>query len=368
MSGRWRGELLSVLVLASWCLACASGGGAPGGSQEATGPRAANEAAVAAAGAGPGSSQAAAEATAPPAVRQLDVPLASSSATITPFWVAAEQSIFQRYGLDVALPYMPPATATQALTAGSVLIAAVGGSTVTAWVGGSAELVFVAGVSNKAPYRVMARPEITRLEDLRGKTVGLTTPGASPSVLMLEVLRRAGLEADRDVTVSYLRDPQADMAALLTGAVNATAVGSPVAEYGLAEGARLLLDMRELNLPILGINVGTTRGLVQREPDLLRRFLMAYVEAVQYARDTPEAAISATMEGARVDDRALAELAYLEYREIWDPWPSEAGVQTILDNLDDPAARTARSADVIDDRFLRELEQSGWLAAHLRAR
>src|ERR671931_238234 len=73
---------------------------------------------------------------------------------------AAGGGFFSRQGLEVELPYMPPATATQALSAGSVPIAAVGGSTVTAWVGGSTELVYVAGVSNKAPYRVVARPEI----------------------------------------------------------------------------------------------------------------------------------------------------------------------------------------------------------------
>jgi NitT/TauT family transport system substrate-binding protein len=356
---RWLiGGLLGMLLGAGPGLACAPTGGAPardGGAVTDAGPRAAPAADAAAS-------------AAPPALRQIEVPLASSAATITPFWVAAEQGLFSRQGLEVDLPYMPPATATQALSAGSVPIAAVGGSTVTAWVGGSTELVYVAGVSNKAPYRVVARPEITRMEDLRGKSVALTTPGASPSVLTIEVLRRYGLEADRDVTLTYMRDTQAGVAALLSGVVAATATGSPVADYAIAEGARLLLDMRDLNLPILGINVGTTRGTIERDPDLLRRFLMGYVDGIQYARDNPDAAIAATMRGARIDDPKLAELAYLEYREIWDPWPSEPGIQTILDNLEEPAAKTTRPAQMIDDRFMRELERSGWLAEHLRPR
>ena len=359
---RWLiASLASLLLIAPWSLACAPGGG----------PSAGSGAAGRSAPASPAESAApAASAPAPtaPALRHIEVPLASSAATITPFWVAADQGLFNRHGLEVQLPYMPPATATQALSAGSVPIAAVGGSTVTAYVGGSTELVYVAGVSNKAPYRVVGRPEITRMEDLRGKSVALTTPGASPSVLMIEVLRRYGLEPDRDVTLSYLRDTQAGVAALLSGVVHATATGSPVAEYALAQGARLLLDMRELNLPILGINVATTRGMIERDPDLVRRFLMAYVEGIQYARDYPDAAVAATMRGARIDDRDLAELAYLEYREIWDPWPSEPGIQTLLSSMDDPAARAVRPADMIDDRFMRELERSGWLAEHLRAR
>jgi ABC-type nitrate/sulfonate/bicarbonate transport system substrate-binding protein len=298
-------------------------------------------------------------------VRQFDMPLVSSAASMVPFWVAQEQGIFQRYGLDPTLVQLPPATAAQALSAGSAPIAAAGGSVVSAWVGGSTDLVFVAGNSNKAPYRVIVRPDIQRMEDLRGKAVGLTTPGASPSVAMIEVLRRYGLE-DRDVTFTYLRDTSATVAGLLTGVVEAIATSSPQAEYALSEGNRLLLDMRDLNVPILGPQLATTRGLVERDPDFVRRVLMAYVEGVQYARDHPAEGITAVMHGARMDDRDLAELAYREYYPLWDPRLSEAAVQTLLDNMDVPAARTARPAEMQDDRFLRELESNGWLGAHLR--
>jgi ABC-type nitrate/sulfonate/bicarbonate transport system substrate-binding protein len=136
----------------------------------------------------------------------------------------------------------------------------------------------------------------------------------------------------------------------------------------MAEGGRLLVDMRELDIPILGPQVATSRGLVERDPDLVRRFLMAYVDGLQYARDRPDEGIAALMRGAQLDDRNLAELAYRDYYDLWDPWPSEAAIQTLLDNMDVPAARTTRPAEMIDDRFVRELDGSGWLAEHLRAR
>jgi NitT/TauT family transport system substrate-binding protein len=292
--------------------------------------------------------------------------LASQNATVLPLWMAAEQGIFQRYGLDVTLVYLSPSTATQALQSGSVPVAATGGSTVTAYVGGASELVYVGGVSNKAPYRVVVRPDILRMEDLRGKSVGLGAPGASPTVAMAELLRRNGMEPDRDVMFTYLRESSATVAALLSGSVQAIVMGSPQADYALSEGNRLLLDMRDLNLPILGINISSRRDQVERDPELVRRVLMAYVEGIQLARDRPEDAIPTLMRGAQVDDRGLAELAYKEYSAIWDPWPSEAGIQTLLDSMDVPAARTVRPAEMIDDHFLRELEQSGWLAAHYK--
>lgn len=306
--------------------------------------------------------------TAPPVLRPFDLPLVSTAATMVPFWVAAEHGIFQRYGLDPQLVPMPPATAAQALSAGSALVAIAGGSVVSAYVGGSTELVFVAGVSSKAPYRLVVRPDIQSMADLRGKSVGVSTPGSSPAVAMVEVLRRFGMEPDRDVHLTYLRDTQATVAAFLADVVQGIATSSPQADYALAEGGRLLIDMRDLNVPILGPQVATTRGLLEREPDFLRHVLQAYVDGLQYARDHPEAAVPALMRGARLDDPQLAELAYREYYDIWDPWPSEAAIQTLLDNMEAPTARTVRPAELIDDRLLRDLERSGWLAEHLRAR
>jgi NitT/TauT family transport system substrate-binding protein len=295
------------------------------------------------------------------------MPLVSSAASMVPFWLAEEHGIFRRHGLEPTLVQLPPATAAQALSAGSAPVAAAGGSVVSAWVGGATDLVFIAGNSNKAPYRVIVRPDVTRMDDLRGKSVGLTTPGASPTVAMAEVLRRYGLEPDRDVTFTYLRDTSATVAGLLTGVVQAIATSSPQAEQALAEGNRLLLDMRDLDVPILGPQLATTRAVIDRDPDFLRSTLMTYVEGVKLARERPDDAIAAVMRGARLDDRALAELAYREYYPLWDPWFSEAAVQTLLDNMDVPGARTTRPAELYDDRFMRELERSGWLAANYRA-
>jgi NitT/TauT family transport system substrate-binding protein len=360
------GALLSVL-LAAGGLACRPAA-EPAGRSDGAVESSTAAAPAGAAGSAPAAAAAAAVEPSPLPLRQLHVPLVSTAATMVPFWVAAEHGLFQRYGLEPELVAMPPATAAQALSAGSALIAVAGGSVVSAWVGGATDLVFVAGVSQRAPYRIIVRPEISRVEDLRGKSLGQTTPGSSPTIATIEVLRRYGLEPDRDVTLTYLRDTQATVAALATGVVQGLTTSSPQAEQAIAEGGRLLLDMRDFDIPILGPQVATSRGLVEREPDLLRRFLMAYVDGLQYARDYPAEGIAALMRGARLDEPNLAELAYRDYYDIWDPWPSEAAIQTLLDNMDVPAARTTRPAEMIDNRLVRELERSGWLAEHLRPR
>ncbi len=300
----------------------------------------------------------------PASVQKVDLALSTVSATNTPIWVAADYGLFRRYGLDVNVTPMSPAAANQALAAGSVPLTITGGSSVSAYVAGNTDLVFIAGLINRAHFKIMGRPEITSIEDLRGKSVGSSTAGSGATLALYETLRRFGLEPNRDVEITYFREQPNIASALLAGAVQGAVLSPPFTDQVQAQGARLVVDMLDFNIELLANNVTTTRGFLEREPDLVRRFLMAYVEGIQYARDHKAEAIESIMRGTRNDDRAEAESAYDTYRDLWNPWPSEGAIRTVLNNMDEPEAKTARPADMIDDRILRDLDQSGWLAAH----
>jgi len=151
---------------------------------------------------------------------------------------------------------------------------------------------------------------------------------------------------------------------LVTGAVQGAVLSSPFTELARSQGMRPLLDMRELAIPLVALNITSTRGQLERDPDLLRRFLMGYVEGLQYTRDHPAETVESIVRGTRTDNRADAETGYRLYSADWSPWPSEAAIQTVLNNVDVPGASTARPAELIDDRLLRDRERSGWLAEH----
>src|SRR5437899_2707855 len=72
--------------------------------------------------------------------------------------------------------------------------------------GGARNLVFVGGLINRALFKVIARPEIMRFEDLRGRTVGGTTAGSAATIAMQETLRQNGLDPERDVSMIYMRE------------------------------------------------------------------------------------------------------------------------------------------------------------------
>ena len=149
------------------------------------------------------------------------------------------------------------------------------------------------------------------------------------------------------------------MAALASGAVQGVVLNTPFTEQAQTQGANVLIDMRDLNIEMLSLNVATTREQIEQDPDLLRRFVMGYVDGIQFARDRPDDAITALMNGTRTDSRAAAENAYTINRDAWSPRMSLKGVQAILDSTDHPDARTTQATDLIDDRFLRELTTAG---------
>lgn len=348
-------------------LACAPSGGANGnagaaqpGAASATGPPRAATGGTAATAA-----PAAASAAAPGPLRKMTLPLSAISGSMTPLWVGVDYGIFARHGLDVEPVASSPTQASQTLASGGADLAVVGGSAVSAWVGGATDLVFVGGLANKAVFKVLGRPEVARMDDLRGLAVGSTSPGSGATLALFETLRRFSIEPTRDVSLVYLREQPNVLAGLLTAGVQGGVLASPFAEQGQAQGLRVLADMTELNIASLANNIATTRGFLAREPDVVHRFLLAYVESIEHARNQPDDAIASILKGTRSSDRADAQVAYDLYRTVWDPWPSEPAIETVLENMD-PPAQGVRPAEMIDYGPLRELERSGALPAHWR--
>jgi NitT/TauT family transport system substrate-binding protein len=293
--------------------------------------------------------------------------LTTVSGTVAPIWVALEQGIFERHGLAVETVAMSPAAVSQALTAGSLDLATSGGSAISAYVGGATDLVFVAGLVNKAHFKVLSRPELASMEELRGKTIGSSTAGSGASMALFETLRRFGLEPNRDVQISYLREQPNIASGLLSGAVDAGVLAPPFTDQVEAQGARVLVDMRQFNVELAGTNLTTTRTFLAREREVARRFVMAYAEALRFAREHREPTVAAIVRGTQNPDRQQAESAYAIYRDLWDLWPTEGAIQTILNNLDEPGADRVRPAELLDLSILHELERSGWLAQHYGA-
>ena len=135
-------------------------------------------------------------------------------------------------------------------------------------------------------------------------------------------------------------------------------------------GMKILLDLRDLNVPYQGSGLVTTQRVLLRKRDIARRFLRAYVEAIHLVKTNPEISKKAFAKYRQSKDEKRIEDAYQALRETVKPkpYPSIEGFRTIIEDASQrvPAARTANPKDFIDASLLQELDKSGFIDALYR--
>src|SRR6516162_1259167 len=144
---------------------------------------------------------------APSTARPAEMPFvranyAAFSGAFAPLWIAADRNLFAKYGLNVDLRYIAPATATQALIGKNLDIINPGGEIVEAGLNGE-PVVYIAGILNRAVMSIYAKPEINSLADLKGKVLAVTVPGSTTDFAARVLLQQAHLTPGKDVKLVY---------------------------------------------------------------------------------------------------------------------------------------------------------------------
>ena len=281
-------------------------------------------------------------------------------------WFAREAGIFERHGLNADLIYVDSTPAVQALTAGAAPLATMsGGLAVGPYLNGL-DLVMLAGWCNLNSYQLITRPEIRRVEDLRGKVIGIGRFGAAADWGLRLILRKLGINETKDVQIIQAGGggPATRLGAMEAKKLDATVLDSPQTVQARRLGFRTLADGVELGIPFMQGGLVTRRAYIKSNEDTVRRMVRVIVEAIHYAKTNREAALKIMQKYLRVQDREALEDAYdsfviKQFPRV--PYPAPAAVQIIFDlaAARDPRAKSADSQGFIDTRFVRELEQSG---------
>jgi ABC-type nitrate/sulfonate/bicarbonate transport system substrate-binding protein len=281
-------------------------------------------------------------------------------------WFAREAGLFERHGLAADLIYVDSAPAVQALTAGAAPLATMsGGLAVGPYLNGL-DLVMLAGWCNLNSYQLITRPEIRRVEDLRGKVIGIGRYGAAADWGLRLILRKLGVNENKDVQIIQAGGggPSTRLAAMEAKKLDATVLDSPQTVQARRLGFRVLADGVDLGIPFLQGGLVTRRAYIKSNEDTVRRVVRVIVEAIHYAKTNREAALKVMQKYLRVQDRDALEDAYesfvvKQFPRV--PYASPAAVQAILDLAAsrDARAKTADPQGFIDMHFVRELEQSG---------
>jgi NitT/TauT family transport system substrate-binding protein len=280
-------------------------------------------------------------------------------------WVAEEGGIFGKYNIQPHLILITSGSKmVQAMLGGDLPLAgAAGNAAVDASLAG-ADIVMIGALAKVPALYVMALPEIKSIEDLRGKPVGVTRFGSTSDFTMRYVLRKHGLNPDRDVTMIQAGDLFAAATMLKTKAIVAAPFSSPANLRAQEAGARLLMNMGKAGIYFPHDAWMARRSYINANEDLIRRFMKGYSEGVAKLFSDPELSRRAIRRFTRATDPKVVDAVYQYALDYVDkiPYNTREGIVEVLSQAAarNPKAKDARPESFYDDRFVKELEASGF--------
>lgn len=293
----------------------------------------------------------------------------SASGTQLSMWLAREGNFYEKHGLNVEAISIPGSSlAIQAMLAGELPIIQLGGAaSIQANLGG-ADTVIVATIVRKFLFWIYGRPEIGRIEELRGKVFGTTRFGTLSDLASRFALRLHGIDPERDITMIQTGGPAETVSAMMTGKVHAAALTPPATLQAKKTKLKELLDMSKLDAEYHINGVVTTRRFLKSNEETVRRFMRAYIEGAARAQRDKAFALKAMSKIFRTDDREILEETYemiIKANFAIPPYPSVAGIASLIQGLEksNPRAKGAKPEEFADSRIVRELEQSGFIKA-----
>jgi NitT/TauT family transport system substrate-binding protein len=291
------------------------------------------------------------------------IPLVVSYAALTASqslaWIALDTGIFAKHGLEVRelLYISSSAQGTAALLSGSVDAAVVGGIGIMSAVLEGGDVKLIAGTKNQLAGKIMARPEIKTIEDLRGKRIAASGRGSNTEYMAVQVLRRSGMEVGRDYSFVYAGGNQEITAALANDSAQATASVPPDDSRAAAAGAHELLDVTSLVLKYPATALAASGKSIREKPEALRRLVASFKDAVQVYKTEPDTALRIISKYTKIDDVEFLRPAYELERQIMagdlrvDPDAINAAIEDIA--ADKPEVRRKMYTDFVDEQFLK---------------
>ena len=301
------------------------------------------------------------------AADRLRIAYSSISAAYTVIWVAHDAGYFVKEGLDSQIIFIGSATQlAQVLVAGDVDIASLGGGPVMAASLSGADLKVIGNNVNKLIFSLHAKPEIKSIEELRGKRIAVSRFGSSSDVAARHALRKYNLDPQKDITLMQLGTMSNMFGALKSGAVEASMVSPPTQFLSEKMGFKEVLSVTDMDLAYPNPAMAVSGDLIRKKPDVIDRFMRAYVRAIHRARTDRDFTIKTLAKYTTVTDSALLARSYDFYMsKVLEraPYINMQGMQNALDDVARtvPAAKNAKPEQFVNLRFLDRIEKSGLL-------
>ncbi len=291
------------------------------------------------------------------------------NASHAPIWAAYHENFFKKYGLDVEyLAIDSGSTAMQTLMADEIQVLFSTGALAIAGNLQGADVAIIAGGTNFLPYKLVARPEIMRPDDLIGKSVAISRFGSSSELGMQIALEKLGVNL-KQVTMIQAGGNTNRVAALKGRAVEAALISEPHATLAIrAFGMKSLVDLGDIGTPFPLNCFMVKRSYLNANRDKVVNFVKAVIEGLFVIMKDKAVALQLIKKYMRLDDE-MATVGYdyyltkhgLELLNLPDRRGLEYAISLIAQNNPKAKGQTPESLRVLEPSILEEIKKSGFV-------
>jgi len=300
---------------------------------------------------------------------KITIGYAAVSPRTTPLYIAQEQGIFSKYGLDAKVVVFRGApTLVASLVSGEMEVGYTGGTSVMGAAGQGTYLRILSSISSTLSHSMMAHPSIKRAEELRGKRFGIQNMGSSTWMHTMLALEYVGLEPKRDnINILSIGDSVLIGQALEAGRVDAAVLDGALVRRLRSKGFSTIVDLQPAKIPMLNQAVVVHPDFLQKRSETAEKILMTLIESLAFSLAPANKAvvIKTMMRRFQISDATVAEEGYQDYLTSVErkPIPSLDGLRNIRRLLAvlNPKATSVKIEELVDSRLIRRLDESGFI-------
>jgi NitT/TauT family transport system substrate-binding protein len=300
---------------------------------------------------------------------RINLGVASVSSSALSLWAAEEQGIFAKYGVDAQIILIRGGpTLVASLVTGEIQAAFTSGVSALGAAAQGVDVKMLTSISSRVSWKLIANPQIKKAEQLRGKHLGVQSIVGSTWMYAMLALEQLGLEPKRDnINFLPIGDPVTIGQALETGRIDAAVLDPALSRRLTSKGFSQLVDLAKTDASFPGLGVGVTRGYLNQQRGTLEKLVSALTESLAFVQlpVNKPIALKILMNHLRIDDPGAAEDGYQDHLLTLNrkPYPSLDGLRSAqrLMAQQNPKIATLKVEDLIDLRFVRKLDESGFI-------
>jgi ABC-type nitrate/sulfonate/bicarbonate transport system substrate-binding protein len=273
---------------------------------------------------------------------QLKIATAGSGTTSLPLLLAQEAGYFAKRGLNVSINQVGATVAVQGVISGTIDIYQGGTAAIAAHLAG-ADIIYVAAPVDRNSLILFGQKGLVSFENLRGKSIATTFPGAFGEIAIRMTSKKHGMEVGKDFKLLFHRSSPESLATFMVGNADALIVSPPQSELAKQKGYPVIIDYYKEGLKIVGPGTAVTREFAQKHPNTIKAYLKSYLDGVKRAIEDEEFAKKIDSKYTKISDPKILAENYQQGLRVWnkDMTVDPAAIRIVLEASADPKAKSA---------------------------